>query len=134
MARKNSIEESEYRELIESKLKDGVSYRALAKELKELGVTISHMALQRYHTSKMGLSRTDVNQSANEELDISSVESLDLIDIKKETYKLQLSIVNQKMKLHIQGAGKFPLDEIRALKILDDITPTKAKTDNDMWQ
>jgi hypothetical protein len=130
MARNNSIEESEYRELIEQKLLAGTPYRSLSNELAAMGIEISHTALHNYHRTYLGsrIERGGVAQTGDESEPISFDENLDNSNVLKLIYKRQLQIVASKQERFMNGECRMPNDEFRALKVITDIATT-TKTD-----
>lgn len=131
MARTNSIEESEYKDLIVSKLLAGISYRAISAELELLGVDVSHTALHSYHKNHLG-GRVDkqIAQMGEPQEPIDYDDRLKNEDVLKEVYKRQLQIVADRQKRYMNGECRLPSEEFRVLKTLTDIAAaTKTALD-----
>lgn len=131
MARKSKIENSPFREYIEEQLKRGVGYRELEEDLREKDFLISHTALHKWHTDKLGgkVTYEDPKQfhQEEEEQTLEFDPSLDAVGAVARAFQRQAQIFEQKQEAYMRGGATFPARELRALKDLSFILSNTPK-------
>ena len=130
MSNTNSkIISSEYKNIIDSELMKGTSYRTLSENLKnDYGFDVSHSALSAYHKKYLGgkVDKEEIEQiEPNEEE--SNFEEIEYNpnapnrDVLKRMFQRQLQIVDNLQDKYMKGKRKFPEQELKALKIFDEL-------------
>jgi hypothetical protein len=125
--KKTSVENSPFREYIESELRKGTPYRDLSLALKERGEAISYTALHNYHRNKMNGEHEPppVEQVEVEpEPEIEFNPEADVIDTLNEAYKMQAQIFAAKQKEYATSGQRFPKADLQALKDLQALIKT----------
>lgn len=132
MARKGKIENSKYREYIESQLLGGVSVRELEQDLKDnYGFDISHSALSTYHREKLGgvIEPENLEQFQDSNEPIPIIENDSVEHTLYELYKRQVKILEYKHREYQQGRAKFPINDLKALKDINVLLRTHTAKD-----
>jgi len=135
----NKIINSQYKNIIDSELLNGTPYRALSENLKnDYGFDVSHSALSSYHKKYLGgkTNKEDIEQiEPNEESGtfeaIEYDSTLENKEILKQMFTKQLHIVNNLQDKYIQGKRKYPEQELKALKLLDDLMKSNQISRNE---
>jgi len=119
----SKILKSEYRDYINDELMKGTSTRQLSENLKAVfGFEISHNALREYHVKHLDGKK---NESTPEQRNVPIIPIALSNDANEQvladSYQIALQVTRGRLKLHVDGEVKFPTEEIKGLKTLDDI-------------
>lgn len=113
---------SKFEDYINAELLGGTSSRALSEKLKESGFSISHNALSQYHNKELG-GEVKTVKADQKTPTITPIEpnSKENTAIMQQSFRNALVIANQRLVEHSEGECKFPTEELKGLKLLDDI-------------
>lgn len=133
MPRQNKILSSDNKDYIDNQLINGVPYRQLSEALQEMGESISHTALSEYHkrylngeTNKVSVPDLPPLEFDESILEISSDGELKNTMEQSSTslqvlYLRQCKIVESLQARYIRGEGRFPVQEVKALKTFKEL-------------